>query len=237
MPFGMNVQIAGSSPLEHSLEDGRYRIGSRPECEIHIDFEEVSAVAAQLDVRGEAVFIRNLNPFPIYVGEHELSSSQQAEWPEGHTVLLTQSVSLELFDVKGKSDSASAEEHAKRSRSTIQIAVTGLCLGLGLFLLLNEKAPQDSTKSLRYTFTELVVDLKTDKSPKYDAVLNYMIDARVSDVRWGLEDPRRAISAYQLLLDEPLVRDIEPSDDSTEGRIKQFALARVDDLSGLLSGR
>jgi len=58
MPFGMNVQIAGSSPLEHSLEDGRYRIGSRPECEIHIDFEEVSAVAAQLDVRGEAVFIR-----------------------------------------------------------------------------------------------------------------------------------------------------------------------------------
>jgi len=115
--------------------------------------------------------------------------------------------------------------------------VTGLCLGLGLFLLLNEKAPQDSTKSLRYSFTELVVDLKTDKSPKYDAVLNYMIDARVSDVRWGLEDPRRAISAYQLLLDEPLVRDIEPSEDSTEGKIKQFALARVDDLSGLLGAR
>lgn len=237
MPFGMNVQIAGSSQLEYDLPDGRYRIGSRPECEIHIDFEEVSAVAAQLDVRGEAVFIRNLNPFPIYVGEHELSSSQQAEWPEGDTVLLTQSVSLELFDVKGKSDAASAEEHAKRSRSTLQIAVTALCLGLGLFLLLNDKSPKDSTKALRYNFTNLVEEIKGEKSRKYDALLNYMIDARVSDVRWGQDDPRRAISAYQLLLDEPLVREIVPSDDSIEGKIKKFALARVDDLSGLLGAR
>ncbi len=237
MPFGMNVEIAGGSPLQFDLADGRYRIGSRPECEIHIDFAEVTAVAAQLDVRGEAVFIRNMNPFPIYVGDYELSSSQQAEWPEGQAVLLTQSVTLELFDVKGKTDAATAEEHAKRSRSTVQIAVTALCLGVGLYLLFTEKEPKDSTKALRYDFTSLVVDLGEDKKLQNDSLLNYMIDARVADVRWGLADPRRAISAYQLLLDEPMLRKAKPEDDSTAGRIKQFALARVDDLSDLLGTR
>ena len=237
MPFGMNVDIAGSSSQEFSLADGRYRVGSRPECEIHIDFAEVPAVAAQLDVRGEAVFIRNMNPFPIYVGEYELSSSQQAEWPEGHTVLLTQSVSLELFDVKGKTEAATAEEHAKRSRSTIQIAVTALCLGVSLYLLFTDNGPTDSTKALRFDFTDLVKDLKSDKSVRHDSLLNYMIDARVADVRWGLNDPRRAINAYQLLLDEPIVRAAKAEDDSTAWRIKQFALARVDDLSGLLGDR
>lgn len=235
MPFAINVNIAGSSPLEFDLPDGRYRIGSRPECEIHIENSEVTGVAAQMDVRGEAVFIRNMNPFPIYVGEYELSSSQQAEWPQGHTVLLTQSVSLELFDVKGKSEQTTAQEKAKRSRSTIQIAVTALCLGLGLFLLLSDSTPVDSTNSLRYSFTDLVEDLRADKTGKYEGVLNYLIDARVSDVRWGNENPRRAISAYQLLLDEPLVRDSVASDETPQGRIRQFALARVDDLSGLLA--
>jgi hypothetical protein len=231
----MNVNVAGSSSLEFDLPDGRYRVGSRSECEIHIDNSEVTGVAAQVEVRGEAVFIRNLNPFPIYVGDHELSSSQQAEWPQGNTVLLTQSVSLELFDVAGKSEQATAEQQAKRSRSTVQIAVTALCLGLGLFLLLSDKTPTDSTKALRYTFTDLVEELKADKTRKYDTVRNYLIDARVSDVRWGNENPRRAIAAYQLLLDEPLVRNSIASDETPQGRIRQFALARVDDLSGLLT--
>ena len=237
MPFGMNVEIAGSSPQVFNLADGRYRIGSRPECEIHIDFAEVTAVAAQLDVRGEAVFIRNMNPYPIYVGDYELSSSQQAEWPEGHVVLLTQSVSLELFDVKGKSDAATAEEHAKRSRSTIQIAVTALCLAVAMYLLLTENEPKDSTKALRFNFTNLVEDLQRDKMLRNDSLMNYMIDARVADVRWGANDPRRAITAYQLLLDEPIVRAAKEDEDSTAWRIKQFALARVDDLSGLLGER
>ncbi len=197
MPFGMTVNIAGSTPIEFDLADGRYRLGSRPECELHIDFVEVSAIAAQLDVRGEAVFIRNMNPFPIYVGEHELASSQQAEWPEGHTVLLTQSVSLELFDVKGKSDEENAKANAKRSRSTIQIAVTGLCLGLAFYLLLTEKQPVDSTKSLNFSFTDLVISLEAEKGKGYDEVLDAMIDARVADVRWAVktrEEPSMATS-------------------------------------------
>ncbi len=221
-------------PLEFNLADGRYRLGSRSDCELQVDFAEVSAIAAHLDVRGEAVFIRNMNPFPIYVGEHELASSQQAEWPEGDTVLLTQSVSLELYDVQGKSDEANAKANAKRSRSTIQIAVTALCLGLALYLLLTEKQPTDSTKALNYSFTDLVENLEEKKGKGYDEVLNAMIDARVSDVRWGTENPRRAIDAYQLLLDQSLIREATSNSDSLEGRIKQFALARVDDLSGLL---
>lgn len=235
MPYELNIMISGVEPIEQPLSDGRLRIGSKPECEIFIDSEEVAAVAAQLDVRGEAVFIRNLNPFPIYVGEYELSSSQQGEWPVGETVLLTQSVSLELLESSSQSVQTDAQTSAQRSRSTMQIAVVILCLGMGFYLLSTDDAAPDSTKSLNYSFTDLVEQLEEDQTRKYVTVLNYLIDARVSDVRWGSEDPKRAVTAYQLLLDEPLIRAAEPGDGSPEARIKRFAFARVDDLSSMLS--
>lgn len=237
MSYKLCVNIPEQPTLEYNLDDGRYRIGSSPDCELVIDFSEVSNVAAQIDVRGEAVFIRNMNPFPIYVGDYELSSSQQGEWPVGHPVLLTQSVSLDLLDVKSQQNQNKVDEAAKRTRSTMQIAVVVACLALCYFLLTSEEKAVDSTKSLRFSFTDLVEELEAKDSRSHRMILNYIIDARVSDVRWGRDDPRRAISAYQLLLDEPLVREAIEGDGSAEGKIRQFALARVDDLSGLLDRR
>ncbi len=234
MAYALFVNVADSAPVETQLTDGRYRIGCNPECEICIEFQEVANVAAQLDVRGEAVFIRNLNPYPIYVGEVELSSSQQGEWPAGSRVLLTQNVSLDLVNLQVARESALAADSAKRSKSSMQLAVVALCIVASYFLLSSDSASPDSTRALSYSFTDLVEQVEKESSRRHTTVLNYMIDARISDVRWGNQDPTRAISAYQLLLDEPLIRETRAGNDTLEGRIRQFALARLDDLSAVI---
>ncbi len=235
MAYTLFVNLPDASPTTYQLSDGRYRIGSNPECEIQIDSDEVAKVAAHVEVRGEAIFVRNLNPFPIFVGQQELSSQQQGEWPTGQTVLLTQSVSLDLTNPKEVGEAAAASESAKRSRSTMQLAVVILCIVAAYFLLSSDSTPVDSTQALNYSFTDLVEQIQQDKLKNFGKVLNYMIDARVADVRWGNESPTRAVAAYQLLLDQPLIRDADAETPTTEGRIRQFALTRLDDLSVLVT--
>ncbi len=235
MPFNLSVNLPDEQPQIFTLSDGRYRIGSQTECEICIQNDEVARVAATIDIRGEAVFLRNLNPYPIYVGEQELSASQQGEWPVGQTVLLTQSVSLDLHNVQQQAANDLAAQSAKRSRSTMQIAITALCIAGAVLMLASDSSVPDSTKSLNYSFNDLVTELELDKSRKHLTVLNYLIDARVYDVRWGKEDPSRAITQYQLLLDEPQIRDAAADESKLEGRIRKFALARLDDLSIIMS--
>ena len=61
------VLIPEREAVEYPLEDGHHAIGSAPSCEIQIDYQgEVANQAASLEVRGEAVFIRNLNEFSVY---------------------------------------------------------------------------------------------------------------------------------------------------------------------------
>ncbi len=235
MAYTLFVNLPDSSPISYELSDGRYRIGSNPECEILIESDEVAKVAAQVEVRGEAIFLRNLSPFPIFVGQHELSTNQQGEWPTGQTVLLTQSVSLDLTNPKVLGEAAAASESAKRSRSTMQLAIVILCIVAAYFLLSSDSTPVDSTQALDYSFTDLVEQLEHDKSKNFGKVLNSMIDARVADVRWGSENPARAVAAYQLLLDQPLIREANAETPTTEGRIRQFALTRLDDLSVLVT--
>lgn len=235
MPFNLSVNLLDDQTQVFTLSDGRYRIGSQTECEVCIEHDEVGRVAATIEIRGEAVFLRNLNPYPIYIGEQELNASQQGEWPVGQTVLLTHSVSLDLQNLQQQSANAVAAQSAKRSRSTMQIAVSALCVVGAVLMLASDNSVPDSTKSLDYSFNDLVTGLETNKSRTNLAVLNYLIDARVYDVRWGKDDPSRAISQYQLLLDEPLIRDATADESKLEGRIRKFALARLDDLSIILS--
>ncbi|MGE0755662.1 MAG: hypothetical protein AB7F89_00090 [Pirellulaceae bacterium] len=242
MPFQVAITIPGYDPLEYTVADGRHRLGSDPKCELCVQFEEVAALAAIIEVRGEAVFLLNRNPFPIYVGEYELRTGEQGDWPAGQTVLLTTNVSLVLRDLK-KADGPSVAQAAKqRARSTFQIAVVAAALALGVFLLATEEPAPDATRGLTFTFTDLVAELEDKPKPASPAgvrerrtVLNYLIDARVADLRWGHQDPRRALDAYEFLLDHASIRSAQ-GEGSTEQRIREFALARVGDLSARLRG-
>jgi hypothetical protein len=231
MAYSLWVQNASGESTTFELIDGRFRLGSRKECEILVEHPEVIANAAVIDVRGGAVFIRNLNPFPIYVGEQPLPTNDQTEWRPGLAVLLTQSISLQIENIKQRASDIEDAEKAKKKRATNQMMIIGICAAVGFYFLANDTTPKDSTKQFTFSFNDLVKELADKPSGDFKLIRNYLSDARMADVRWGRENPKRAIASYQLLLDERRIRDAASSEETLEGRIKAFALARVDDLS------
>ena len=234
----ISVTMSDGGSFEFDLGNGKHRVGRSADCEVRIDHAEIDNLAAQIEVRGATVFIQNRNPYAIYVGAFELAPNQQAEWPIGQTVALTLSVSLHLVDRTQPVTKASEEFSAKKRRSTFQIAVVIACVVVAYFMLTNDSKKVDAGAKLDYDFTSLVRDIealppptKPEEARQRRTMLNYMLDARVPDVRWGQEDPRRAIQAYELLLDVPAIKKAS-DEESLEGRIKKFALARLSTLSG-----
>jgi hypothetical protein len=234
MAYVLWVRNANGDTESVDLADGKYRLGSRKGSEVLVSHPEVQENAAIIEVRGGAVFLRNLNPFPIYVGDEQIESNDQTEWRPGLTVLLTQSISLQIESLRQSASDRDEAEKAKRKRSMNQWIVIGICSFLGFYFLVSDSAPKDSTRQFQFSFNDLVKDLTEKPASDYRLIRNYLTDARMADIRWGRENPKRAISSYQLLLDERRIRDANPDEETLEGRIKVYALARVDDLSSLL---
>jgi hypothetical protein len=238
--YTLSVLKSDNDPLQFELVDGRYRLGSRVDCEIKIDHPEVEVnggVVGLVEVRGEAIFLRNANKFAIYVGEYELPAGEQTEWQPGLTVLLTTSISLEIYNNLARSVESEAEALAKRKRVVTQLIMIGACVVLGVFVLLTDSPDATETRALNFTFHDLVLELAKTPSNDYQKISTYLTAARVADNRWGRDDANRAIEAYQLLLDEPKIRKADPTDESVNGRTKLFALSRIDTLSKALKKR
>jgi len=238
--YTLSVLNGGNNPLQFELTDGRYRIGSRKDCEIVIDHPEVEVnggVVGLIEIRGGAIFLRNANKFAIYVGEFELPAGEQTEWQPGLTVLLTTSISMEIYNSQSRNVESQAESLAKRKRTTTQAAVIGVCLLLGVFLLTTESPNSTESRELKFKFHDLFEKLEKESTTEYQKIRNYLTDARISDIRWGQDNPTRDIAAYQLLLDEPKIRKADPMEESIDGKIKLYALTRIDFLSSLLKPR
>ena len=190
-----------------------------------------------------------------------MTPSDSTEWPPYDLILLSRSVSLQLQSDDADGDGIdSAAQH--KSRSTVQIAITLLCLGLCYYLLTSDSSDTSQpTKSLKYGFADLVQQLESE-APSNNAataaegaspapqtsrdlrklpyerrtILTYLTDAGVADTRWGKTkiDPERAIKAYQLLLSYRPVRNATSGGDSVESRIKEYATVRSADLATLV---
>jgi hypothetical protein len=235
--FHLTVHAPNQEPSTTELSNGRYQIGSHPQCEISIPVSELADRSALLEVRGEVVFLRNLNSFPIYVGETVLQPGQQSDWLVDQTLLLSQNVYLDLGKVQALEEGTIAANRAKKTRSTIQLGVIVCCISLAYFLLSGDESKQRSNENVRYRFTEdLVVPLQED--PKYQDVLKSLREARIADVRWGFGNPDRAIQAYEILLDNELVRraGLAKETESPVGRARSFAIDRIASLTNLKEG-
>jgi hypothetical protein len=238
------ISIPGLPPIEWPLVDGRVILGSDPSCHLHVDFHEIAPRAANIEVRGGAVFLQNLNGFPIYVGQQELAPQTLVEWPPDQPVQLTHSVSLSLADHQADAaEGAEGADPGKARKSTIQIAVICLCAILGYYLLVTDDSSNASYRQLDYTFGDLITEFESTlpmtggrrdfSALSYEdrTTLDYLTEARTLDQRFGKTDPQRAIAAYELLIKYRPIRDAEVSSDTLRGRIKSYAAARLDDLS------
>jgi hypothetical protein len=238
MTFQLSVHVRDAVPILFELADGEYQLGCHDSCQLHVVHDEMAERAAQIDVRDRAVFLRNFNPFPIYVGDHEVRPNEETEWPEGQVVLFTKNISLAIANAEGTSD-ADADLAATKMRQWALCAVLFAVAGV-LYLLpgSGKENQKQLTHTSRYDFSQLVEKwmntsaTSTEQERQRETVLNYFIDARVSDIRWGHADPRRAIAGYELLLDSPLIQRSKP--DSPGAHIRVYALARVSDLSSRL---
>ena len=219
------------------LEGGVYRLGTSPSCDVVVRSDEVAEQAAVVEVRGDAVFLKNQNPYPIYVGDHELRPQEQTEWPLGQAVALTRSVTL---SVQNENNADSEEQKAaQRNRKMLQGVLAGVCV-LACVLLSNNdsKTSQGGVDPApTVAFSQLVNEwqaMSNSTDPltrKNRTVLNYLIDARVADVRWGIVDSKRAVHAYELLLDCPMVRVPTREQETQVKHIREYALARIASLS------
>ncbi len=235
--FQLTVNAPNQEPATTQLKSGRYQIGRHPQCEIAIPVSELADRSALLEVRGEVVFLRNLNSFPIYVGESELQPGQQSDWMIGQTLLLSQNVYLDLGKIEALQEGAADANRAKKTRSTIQLSVIVGCILVAFFLLSEDSSKQQDNSESRYRFTEDLVE-PLQKDPKYEEVLKSLREARIADVRWGRDNPDRAIQSYELLLDNELVikAGVNRETEGPVGRVRSFAIDRIGSLTTLKKG-
>jgi len=235
--FYLNIHAPNLETTTTQLTNGRYQIGSHPQCELSIPISELADRSALLEVRGEVVFIRNLNSFAIFIGESELQPGQQSEWLVGQTLVLSQNVYLDLGKHEAPDQGALDAKRAKKTRSTIQLGVIFSCILAAFLLLSNDESKQIDNTETRYRFTEDLV-MKLQEDPKLSEVLKNLCDARIADVRWGSKEPDRVIQSYEVLLDNELVRRAGQSKEteSPVGRVRSFAIDRIESLTNLKRG-
>lgn len=245
MSFEITIQWPSQPPLNYPLADGRVRLGRAAACEIQVDFEEIPDVAAELEVRGEAVFLTNRNPFPIFVGEQSLAPGETVAWSPDQPVQLTLNATMSLIDrdVEPLLGDEVVLDPNRRMRSTVQLAVIGVCAVLGVMMLSAEPKTKKSAVALPFTLEDLVSEMEDAARDNQGAVdfrkltyeqqtiLGYLVEAGRLDFRWGEADPKKPIVAYELLINYRPIRTADPLADALQSRIKRYANVRLDELS------
>ena len=254
MSLSILVQERGQAPEEHELKTGRMRVGSGAACDVHIPSSEIAEASVEVELRGSAVFVRNLNDFAVILGEAELPSRVEAEWRPSEVLLLSPSVSISLrgSDHDLPSGAGEAVDANKWKRSSVQIAVIALCTVLGAYMLANE-GKEKQVQKLSYSFEDIVEEIQVlaGDSPEKQASLadlttqdkimwKYLREARRLERRWNDEEgKKKALDAYTLLLSYGPVRsasldavELNPTDarqrrNRLYARVKQFASSQV----------
>lgn len=245
MSYKLIVRIPDRPPIETQLPAGRLRLGRDPSCEVSVDFAELGGQAAVIECRGDAVFLKNLNRFTIYLGTQPVETGALVEWPPSQQVQLTRNVALSLQPV-GESpaeDSSKGSDKNKKARSTLQIGVICVCAIVGYVLLTNgastvkrRAAPPESFQELIGEFEAGMTIHRTDNrltglTVEQQITMRYLQEAWMADCRWGDSRPEKAVAAYELLLSYRPMRAAAMSPETLPGRITQFAKWRLEELS------
>ncbi len=158
MNLEIRVEEAGTVIASYAVTEGKQQIGSDPSCALRVTHPEVSSVAAVLEVSAGAVFIRNQNDFPIFVGSHQLASGSVAEWRPGSVVQLTRSIALALEPLGSASalDAGLGTEKKNSINSFVQIAVIIFSVGFSAIMLSSDGESTTEEDSSVISFDDLI---------------------------------------------------------------------------------
>ena len=251
----MNFQIAidgtGNDQLVSSLDVESNVLGSSAQCNIRVRHAEMQPRALQIDVRGSDIWIQNLSPYSIYIGQEEVSTNSWSIWGVDQRIQLTQSLGVTLGKTEastiqdgGNSEAAGVQDQQKSkgnsnlSKAIQVLAIVGLFSAAVLILFAGSSQSSPIEKS-KFDITDVVENLNSDiDNPEIRIIRNALQTAVIADSRAGSRDKANVLKKYQQLyrhrllqLDEVASVDLRTSTKEQLQQIKEFVQLRLAELT------
>jgi hypothetical protein len=253
MSASIRVESGISAGTKYWIDRPVLRIGSDPQCDVCLPSAELAPHALTLEFRDGTYRAYNRGAAPVTIGREMVNSGSVGVWPADATVALPGDVRLVLeidgdpqpaprpesrFDdvlVEGaespEAEAAVATGDAagtKKSSSTTQMAIIGLCVLMMGALLMFNRAGSTTTVADRPTFDAIVrSSLEGDDTVR--TVVRRLQYAQAALVRGNFDQARERFSK---LRDQLLVpNDSLSADDRTEiDKVRSYVEYRLGQL-------
>ena len=213
MNYRIKIFGAVDTVLNFNLADGPNLLGSSTDCQIQVEHSELEPNALQIDVRKDDIWVQNLNPYSIYLGDREVVSHGWECWSPNETIQLTQSLSIELESVQpisGIEEKTTTE--SKSNSKMIQIILICVCfVAAPLIFILSPSQSTDVVEDKNFQFEETVQLIqneieKNPSNPELTLLRDCLQRAWMAEKRWGKSDRRQVLQRYQQLADHRYFR-------------------------------
>lgn len=219
MSFYLEVDGIQSEPFHVTLEAETHVLGSSNRCDMHFQHAELEPRALQVDVRADDVWLQNLNPYPIYVGDEEVATNGWASWELSKTVQLTRNISVTLHKRK-KPENNSLDSASKESAANgldvskiVQMVVAGACFLISPLILFSGNGEAAGVQSeSTFDFEEIVDTLEIGQSHReIQVVRDNLQRAWMADQRWSRSKDYRGlvVQRYRQLIKLRLMRETD----------------------------
>jgi len=242
MSFFFEIEGISSEPLQRPLGNETHLMGSSNQCDMWFEHPELESRALQVDVREDDVWLQNLNPYPIYVGEEEVASNAWASWGLSETVQLTRSIKVTLMQkneesVLGKGSASLDQEHhdGMDVSKIVQMVVAGACFLVAPLILFSGNGENAGvTQDADFSFAEVIESLESRSTAReIQVVRDHLQRAWMADQRWSRSKGHRnlVVQRYRQLVKLRLMRSTNLSiEDSDDNETMMRQLARKEDL-------
>ena len=243
MSFYLEIDGIGSEPIQRALGDETHVLGSSNRCDMQLNHAELEPRSLQVDVRGDDVWLQNLNPYSIYVGDEEVANNAWASWGISETVQLTRSISVTLIKEvlesdtpinAGQGESGEVQKGGVDTSKIIQMAVAGACFLVAPLILFSGNGESAAVERSNFNFADTIEALESDSSSReIKVVRDHLQRAWMADQRWSKSSSHKSlvVNRYQQLVKLRLLRATDLTvEDSADSGIAQQQI-RKEDLS------
>ena len=210
MGFLVEINCSGAEMIQRQLNDGPNVLGRSDQCQIRFNHAELEPQALHIDVRGDDVWIQNLNPYTIYVGEEGVEPNAWTNWRTNAATQLTKSISVQLNEIKqpaaeidGSGPTEAYESKGLDVSKVVQIALIAVCFLFAPVILFSGNGEGVSaTEELSFDLDETLDELNRDiANPEILKIRNRLQIAWIEDQRWdGISfENQRVVNAYERL--------------------------------------
>ena len=229
MSFYFEINGIGSEPIQRPLVNETHLVGSSNRCDLQFNHPELEAHALQVDIRGDDVWLQNLNPYSIYVGDEEVANNAWASWELSETVQLTRSISVRLVEQALKAEaggnvdreeSGNGKKGGVDTSQIIQIIVAGVCFLIAPLILFSGGGESATVEKSNFNFQDTIEILETHSSGReIEVVRDHLQRAWMADQRWSRSHKSLVVNRYRQLVKLRLMRATDLTIGDTDSAI------------------